>query len=195
MFLIKEGKVLSKRTLSVVIALALSVIINGTVIASSSNTNSQMAGIYDQKNLNASLDTREQVIKTINTLVASAQSQVKKYRASSLIEYALTFQGVPYVYGGNGPSSFDCAGFTCYVFAYFGISLPRVASDQQNVGTYVSRDGLQPGDLVFFGSPAYHVGIYVGDGQFIEAPHRGLSVRIADLNNRSDFTDGRRVLQ
>lgn len=64
-----------------------------------------------------------------------------------------------------------------------------------NVGAYVSRDGLQPGDLVFFGSPAYHVGIYVGDGQFIEAPRSGLSVRIADLNNRSDFTDGRRVLQ
>ena len=97
------------------------------------------------------------------------------------------------MYGGNGPSSFDCAGFTCYVFAHFGISLPRVASDQQNVGTYVSTDQLQPGDLVFFGSPAHHVGIYVGDGCMIHAPHTGDVVKISPLH--SDFSGGRRVLQ
>ncbi len=163
----------------------------------------------EQKNLIASLDTKEQALKAadvqINNLVASAESQVEKYSASSptlsrgsssasaIVAYASTFQGVPYAWGGNGPSSFDCAGFTCYVFAYFGISLPRVASDQQNVGTYVSRDQLRPGDLVFFGSPAHHVGIYVGDGCMIHAPHTGDVVKISPLH--SDFSGGRRVLQ
>lgn len=142
-------------------------------------------------------------------IVASAEGVVKKIQASaprisrgssgatasssSVIAYASTFQGVPYVYGGNGPDSFDCAGFTCYVYAHFGISLPRVASDQQDVGTYVSRDQLQPGDLVFFGSPAHHVGIYVGDGCMIHAPHTGDVVKISPLH--SDFSGGRRVLQ
>lgn len=156
------------------------------------------------------LESKESILAAKDTsasrIVTSVEGVVKKIQASSprtsrgasasgssLIAYASTFQGIPYVYGGNGPSSFDCAGFTCYVFAHFGISLPRVASDQQNVGTYISIDQLQPGDLVFFGSPAHHVGIYVGDGCMIHAPHTGDVVKISPLH--SDFSGGRRVLQ
>ena len=95
------------------------------------------------------------------------------------------------MWGGTSPSGFDCSGFTQYVFAHFGVNLPRVSEDQQNVGTLVSRDNLQPGDLVFFGTPAHHVGIYVGNGNMINAPHTGAVIRIQTLN--SDFTYGRRV--
>jgi peptidoglycan hydrolase CwlO-like protein len=178
---------------------------NNKLLALKADNEKQLASFNstrsEQKNLIASLDTKEQALKD-----ADDQSQVEKYSASSptlsrgasssasaIVAYASTFQGVPYAWGGNGPSSFDCAGFTCYVFAHFGISLERVADQQQQQGTSVSRDELQPGDLVFFGSPAHHVGIYVGDGCMIHAPHTGDVVKISPLH--SDFSGGRRVLQ
>jgi len=111
--------------------------------------------------------------------------------SNSVIAFASNYLGVPYVWGGSSPRGFDCSGFTQYVFAHFGVNLPRVADAQQNVGTFVPRNGLKPGDLVFFGSPAYHVGIYVGNGNMIDAPHTGTVVKIQKLTN--DFTGGRRV--
>ncbi|MBX4270177.1 C40 family peptidase [Clostridium estertheticum] len=112
--------------------------------------------------------------------------------SSALISYASQFLGINYVWGGTSPSpGFDCSGFTQYVFAHFGVDIPRVSEDQQNVGTLISRDNLQPGDLVFFGSPAHHVGIYVGNGNMINAPHTGAVIRVQSLNG--DFTYGRRV--
>ena len=113
------------------------------------------------------------------------------FSSNSVIQYASNFLGIPYVWGGTSPSGFDCSGFTQYVFAHFGVNLPRVSEDQQNVGTLVSRADLQPGDLVFFGTPAHHVGIYVGNGNMINAPHTGAVIRVQSLN--SDFTYGRRV--
>jgi cell wall-associated NlpC family hydrolase len=110
----------------------------------------------------------------------------------SVIGIAAQFLGVPYVWGGTSPGGFDCSGLVQYVFARAGVSLPRVASDQQNVGASISRANLQPGDLVFFGNPAHHVGIYVGDGTMIHAPHTGSVVRY-DSMDRSDFAGGRRV--
>jgi len=111
--------------------------------------------------------------------------------SNSVIAFASNYLGVPYVYGGSSPSGFDCSGFTKYVFGHFGINLPRVADAQQNVGAFVSRANLMPGDLVFFGSPAYHVGIYVGNGNMIDAPHTGTVVKIQQLGY--GFTGGRRV--
>jgi len=111
--------------------------------------------------------------------------------SNSVLAYASNFLGIPYVWGGTSPLGFDCSGFTQYVFLHFGVNLPRVSEDQQNVGTLVSRANLQPGDLVFFGTPAHHVGIYVGNGKMINAPHTGSVIRIQTLN--SDFTYGRRV--
>jgi cell wall-associated NlpC family hydrolase len=112
--------------------------------------------------------------------------------ASEIISYASNFLGVPYVWGGTSPSGFDCSGLVQYTYAHFGINLPRTAALQQNVGTYVTRENLQPGDLVFFGSPAHHVGIYVGNGMMLHAPHTGDVVRVGPLS--SDFVNGRRVL-
>lgn len=98
---------------------------------------------------------------------------------------AKQFLGVPYVYGANGPSSFDCSGFTSYVYRQLGYSLNRTASDQLNNGYAVSKSELQPGDLVFFryrtSKPASHVGMYIGNGEFIHASTNGYQVRIDQL--------------
>lgn len=96
--------------------------------------------------------------------------------SGDVISIAKQYTGVPYVYGGSTPSGFDCSGFTQYVFAKAGKSLPRVTTAQQAATTPVSDP--QPGDLVFFGSPAYHMGIYVGNGQMIDAPRTGSSVSV-----------------
>lgn len=143
-----------------------------------------------------------------SSAVSAAQNQISQIRngtqtydpsrgaasfsSNAVVAYASNFLGTPYQYGGNGPSTFDCSGFTCYVFRHFGIGLPRTAAGQQGVGVAVSSANLQPGDLVFFGSPAHHVGIYVGNGCYIHAPRTGDVVKISPLN-RTDFSGARRV--
>lgn len=95
------------------------------------------------------------------------------------IAIAKRYIGVPYVYGGSTPSGFDCSGFTSYVYAQLGISLPHQAAVQQSTVRSVSNP--QPGDLVFFGTPAYHVGIYLGNGMMIDENHPGSNVGIRPL--------------
>lgn len=120
--------------------------------------------------------------------IASANS-------NNVIAYASNFLGTPYVWGGTSPNpGFDCSGFTQYVYAHFGISLGRTTYDQINDGVGVSRDQLQPGDLVFFGTSSnpHHMGIYVGNGAYIHAPHTGDVIKISTLG-RSDYLTARRV--
>jgi cell wall-associated NlpC family hydrolase len=87
---------------------------------------------------------------------------------------AASLAGIYYVYGGNTTAGFDCSGFTQYVFRKRGISLPRTAEAQRRAATRVSNP--QPGDLVFMGSPAYHVGIYAGNGMMWDSPRTGKAV-------------------
>ena len=98
---------------------------------------------------------------------------------SSVVAIAQRYLGVPYVWGGASPSGFDCSGLAMYCYAQIGIGLSHGATDQQRASHPVSLSALQPGDLVFFGSASYshHVGIYVGGGSMIDAPHTGAVVR------------------
>lgn len=98
-----------------------------------------------------------------------------------LLAFAKSYVGYPYVYGGNGPSSFDCSGFVLYVYKHFGYSFSRGAQEQYEDGMKVEMDELKPGDLVFFSGNGYsitHVGLYLGDGNFIHAanPSRGVVI-------------------
>jgi peptidoglycan DL-endopeptidase CwlO len=117
------------------------------------------------------------------------------YSQNAVVAYAANFLGTPYKWGGTTPSGFDCSGYMQYVYRHFGVSLPRVSGSQATVGTYVPRDQLQPGDLVFFkkaGRPVHHVGMYVGNNSYIHAPQSGDVVKIS-LLTRSDYYTARRV--
>ena len=91
----------------------------------------------------------------------------------NVVAIAQRYLGAPYVWGASGPNTFDCSGFTMFVYRQVGVSLPHSSRAQINCGARVSRADLQPGDLVFYGSPIHHVGLYVGGGMMINAPQTG----------------------
>ena len=117
---------------------------------------------------------------------------------------AKSFLGVPYVWGATGPSTFDCSGFTQWVYRDSGINIPRVSKDQARVGEFISYNNLQRGDMVFFDTKkkrtgrVSHVGIYLGNDNFIHASSAGKSVVIYNFNEKKfykkRFLWGRRVL-
>lgn len=118
---------------------------------------------------------------------------------NDITDYAVKFKGTPYKFGGTTPSGFDCSGYLRYVFTNFGISIPRTAAEQYKMGTGVSKSNLKEGDMVFF-SGTYkagisHAGIYVGNGGFISATSKG--VTIANLNTNPywapKYTGARRL--
>ena len=113
-----------------------------------------------------------------------------------IVRYAKHFLGVRYVYGGSSPGSgFDCSGFVRYVYRHFGISLAHSSYAQFQSGRRVARGGLKPGDLVFFHGEG-HVGIYIGAGRFIHAPHTGTRVSVASLGGgySSEYDGARRLV-
>ncbi|WSG19595.1 C40 family peptidase [Nonomuraea sp. NBC_01738] len=105
-------------------------------------------------------------------------------KAAAAARWALTQQLKPYVWGAEGPSSFDCSGLVMAAYQRVGISLPHYTGDQWTAGTHVSREELRPGDLVFFYSDLHHVGIYIGGGMMVHAPQTGDVVRIAPIGRR-----------
>jgi cell wall-associated NlpC family hydrolase len=102
-------------------------------------------------------------------------------RYGGVVGIAMQYLGVPYRWGGESPSGFDCSGFVMYVYRQVGVSLPHNAAMQYSYGTSVSRSDLQPGDIVFF-SGLGHNGIYIGGGQFVHAPRTGDVVKVSSLD-------------
>jgi len=99
--------------------------------------------------------------------------------SGGVLGIAASLAGIDYIYGGTTPAGFDCSGYTQYVFNKVGISLPRTAEEQRQAATPVSNP--QPGDLVFFGSPAFHLGIYAGNGMMWDSPRTGKAVDKRDI--------------
>jgi len=109
-----------------------------------------------------------------------------------VVSYARHFIGIPYSYGGSTPrTGFDCSGLVRFVYGHFGIRLPHSSWADLSHGRRISRRSLRPGDLVFFYG-AGHVGIYVGRGRFIDAPHSGARVRISTMGQYSGYYGARR---
>ena len=112
-----------------------------------------------------------------------------------VVTYARHFIGTPYSWGGSSPrSGFDCSGLVRFVYGHFGIRLPHSSWGDLSHGRRITRGSLRPGDLVFF-YDAGHVGIYVGRGRFIDAPHSGARVRISTMGAYSDYYGARRFLR
>jgi cell wall-associated NlpC family hydrolase len=107
------------------------------------------------------------------------------------VGYARRFLGVPYRWGGSSPSGFDCSGLVRYVYHRFGIELPHSSYGDFGLGRRVTRAALLPGDLVFFDGVG-HVGLYVGRGRFIHAPHSGTRVQVSSLAEYGASYDGAR---
>jgi cell wall-associated NlpC family hydrolase len=113
-------------------------------------------------------------------------------RASAAVAEAYRQLGKPYKWAAAGPDSFDCSGLTMWAWARGGVSLPHSSRAQFGMGTHVSQSELQPGDLTFYGSPIHHVGIYIGNGNMINAPQTGDVVRIASAF-RDDYVGAVRL--
>ena len=169
-----------------------------------------------QKKLITELNAKEDnLVSKINTSTVVANNSVTKtnemkktavkvnYTLSrganlsqgSVVSYAYNFIGTPYSWGGSSPSTgFDCSGFTKYVYSHFGVSLGRSTYNQINNGVQVSKEDLQPGDLLFFGSnnDPQHTGIYVGGNSYIHSPRTGDVVKVSPMT-RGDFITARRV--
>jgi cell wall-associated NlpC family hydrolase len=166
---------------------------------------SQMAQMIASQR--ASQARAAQAARTAATQVASPKvtfgsgpvsSSVPGDRYSSVVGIAMQYLGVPYVYGGESPAGFDCSGLVAYVYAQVGVHLDHYTVAQWNYpdSVSVSRSQLEPGDLVFFYGLG-HVGIYVGGGNFIHAPHTGSVVRIDSLNGggySSAYVGAKRIL-
>ena len=115
---------------------------------------------------------------------------------SNVVGVAMSMLGTPYVWGGSAPGGFDCSGLVMWAYAQVGVSLPHSSYAQFTYGVAVSRDQLQPGDLVFFDGLG-HVGIYIGGDQFIHAPHTGDVVKISSLDEAwyaASYVGARRIL-
>lgn len=132
--------------------------------------------------------------KTQNSKKTTSSSSSSSTGGNALYDAATNYLGLKYVWGGASlTKGADCSGFTQQIYKKFGVSLPHHAADQAKMGTKItSKKNLQAGDLVFFGSKnnITHVGIYGGDGKFIESPHTGASVRVSKLSSRKDFVSG-----
>lgn len=115
---------------------------------------------------------------------------------AAVVRAALQFRGIPYKWGGEDPNTgFDCSGLAQYVFKKYGVNIPRVTYDQFRAGTPVPVKAMRPGDLVFFHPGANgpgHVGIFIGNGKFLQAPQTGDVVKISNLADRTDLVGVRR---
>jgi len=114
-----------------------------------------------------------------------------KIEPNSPASSALSYIGVPYVWGGASPAGFDCSGLMMYVFAHYGVALPHSSAAQALMGSPVTGP-LQQNDVIFFGSPIHHVALYLGGGYYVEAPYTGAKVRVSKIHDPSEIVAARR---
>ena len=159
---------------------------NNNSNAQQSNNNNSNAQQNNNNNNNA---------QQSNNNNSNSQVSNGNVTGQEIVNYAEQFLGRPYVWGATGPNAFDCSGLTSYVYRHFGYNIGRTTYTQVDQGTPVSLNNLQPGDLIFWGpaSAPYHVAIYIGGGEYIQAPHPGENVDISSWN-LNNISAARRIL-
>lgn len=161
---------------------------NTNTAASTANTTSSTNTAASSTNTASNTNTAassSQAVSQAPTASTSTATSTASASASTITSYALTFLGVPYVWGGTTPSGFDCSGLVQYVYSHFGINLGRTTYTQQYAGTKISVASAQAGDLYFWGSygSAYHVAIALGGGQYVMAPAPGQNVMTGSVSS------------
>lgn len=155
-----------------------------------------VGNVMDNKTVNTTTNTIGKVLGWSNTGEQSVSAT-----ATSVINTAKQYMGVPYVWGGETPTGFDCSGFTQYVLKQNGIKIPRTAAEQYQSGVSIMKSNLKTGDLVFFTTykpGASHVGFYMGDGKFIHASSGAKQVTISSLDEAyytEKYIGARRYIQ
>jgi len=178
-----------------------------TVLAPKENATRQEAIVMFlrcYKNADEYMNTTWLTAEDVAKLTQKAKAEATSTGAANLVQYALSFVGKSYVYGATGPNSFDCSGFTQYVYKHFGYSINRIADDQASNGVAVSYANLQPGDLICFshtyssGDYITHVGIYIGDGKIVHAANSKRGVTVDSITSGyyySHYACARRILK
>ncbi len=169
--------------------------------------------IYNEIHREENLARRAAAAKARVAQIAKATAKAKKVGKSyhltaddqkKLLDYAKYFKGGKYVWGGTTPKGFDCSGYVQYLYKKHGVNLPRTAWSQSKKGMPVSKDQLEKGDLLFFltdkkrGIPVTHVGIYLGDGEFIHAASKKKGIIISPITHghyAKTFVSARRVVK
>lgn len=170
---------------------------SGSDESSNSGSDESSNSGSDESSNSGSNSSGEESNDSSSDVPASSSSSVQ-----SVLNLAYSKQGLPYVWGAEGPNSFDCSGFTKYVFKNsVGVSIPRTSKEQANFGQTVSKSNLQPGDMVFFttdgSGQVSHVGIYVGGGSMIHAPSSGKNIKVTSIESSyytQRFVTAKRVL-
>lgn len=152
--------------------------------STTTNTNTAASNANTTSSTNTAASS-SQAVSQAPTASTSTATTTTSASASAITSYALTFLGVPYVWGGTTPSGFDCSGLVQYVYSHFGINLGRTTYSQQYAGTKISVASAQAGDLYFWGSygSAYHVAIALGGGQYVMAPAPGQNVMTGSVSS------------
>jgi cell wall-associated NlpC family hydrolase len=152
--------------------------------STTTNTNTAASNANTTSSTNTAASS-SQAVSQAPTASTSTATTTASASASAITSYALTFLGVPYVWGGTTPSGFDCSGLVQYVYSHFGINLGRTTYTQQYAGTKISVASAQAGDLYFWGSygSAHHVAIALGGGQYVMAPAPGQNVMTGSVSS------------
>lgn len=164
-------------------AAAATAAVAATPSATSTSTASSSAASSSAASSSANTSTTSASSSASASQAPASNTSSVSVSGGSIASNAAKYIGVPYVYGGTSPSGFDCSGLIYYAAKEAGINLPRTSQAQSTLGSYVSVSDLQAGDLVFWGGvgSAYHVGIYIGGGQYLHAPAPGQNVTIQSM--------------
>lgn len=161
------------------------------------DNNSTKIDINSDKESNFNSILNDMINKVTNT---SNKSTILTDTKESIGDFAKKYLNIPYVWGGNTTNGFDCSGFTKYVMKNFGVNIDRVSKDQAKNGEFVPKNELKEGDLVFFdtkGNGVSHVGIYIGNGEFVHASSAAKKIVISNLDKgyyNKTYVTGRRTL-